>query len=58
MRYKNRQDKLIYRSVTYDPNLHPTNNPPMVKDLHTDKEYVILKMTQKFELDPSKPAEE
>lgn len=34
-RYKNRQDKLIYRSVTYDPNAHPTNNPPMVKDLHT-----------------------
>jgi hypothetical protein len=58
-RYKNRPDKLIYRSVTYSEKLYDfSSGDSIIKDNNLDKEIKVKKMTQKFELDPSKPAEE
>ena len=55
--YNGREDKLIYRSVTFDPDQKPTDQDIKFRDNHhPDREAVIKKMTQKFELDPSFPA--
>jgi len=43
--------------VTYDPQIK-VQKQLTVTDMHYDKDCVILKMTQKFELDPERPAEE
>ena len=57
--YKNRPDKLIYRSVTYAEKLDDfTSADSVIKDNNLDKEIKVKKMTQKFELDESRPAEE
>lgn len=48
--FKNRPDKLIYRSVVYDPE-KPIDNGLKLKENNYNKEVLIKKMTQKFELD-------
>ena len=59
-RYKGREDKLIYRSITYaDETKSPLDKS---KDLYIDDNNVrrdlkIRKMAQKFEVDHNKPAE-
>jgi hypothetical protein len=56
--YKGREDKLIYRSVTFDGEREKDPQALVLnKELHTGKDVTILKMTQKFELDPLLPAE-
>lgn len=58
-KFKGREDKLIYRSVTYDPDQQvDTNSHPYIEDKQYMKFYYIKKMAQKFELNPNKPAEE
>ena len=54
--YKNRPDKLIYRSVTFTP--HSDVNPQLIrmKENNYNRDVLINKMTQKFELDPDLPA--
>jgi len=54
--YKGREDRLIYRSVTFDP--EKLIEPQSLKMLenHTQREVRISKMTQKFELDEELPA--
>jgi len=55
--YKNRPDKLIYRSVTYTPNQEAHNPQALKSKVNNYKDDVIInKMTQKFELDPDLPA--
>ena len=55
--YKNRPDKLIYRSVTFTPNADLiTPQSLKIKENNYGREVVINKMTQKFELDPDLPA--
>ena len=54
--YKNRPDKLIYRSVTFNPNAELTQQTLRLKENNYGKEVLINKMTQKFELDPDMPA--
>jgi len=53
--YKNRPDKLIYRSVTFSPNKEIGNDLKLHENNY-QKPVKIEKMTQKFELDPELPA--
>lgn len=56
--YKNREDKLVYRSVTFNPDLRVQPKDLTIANNHyRNRECVILKMSQRFELDPYKPAE-
>jgi len=55
--YKGRDDKLIYRSVTFKTEGNKNNKDLVLVDNHYKKECTIQKMTQKFELDPYLPAE-
>ena len=48
----NREDNLIYRSVTFQPNYKADNASLSLKDNNLNQEVRILKMTQKFDLDP------
>ena len=65
-RYKGREDKLVYRSVTFNPDWTDKKEKDlMINDNHlaaggtkNKGEAVILKMTQKFGLDPDHIAEE
>jgi len=62
-RYKGREDKLVYRSVTFNPDTSDKKEKDLTlnDNHHLDKnkgEVVILKMTQKFALDPEQTAEE
>lgn len=61
-RYKGREDKLIYRSVTFDPRRPKGKKDLTIQDNHCNKnnkdESVILKMSQRFALDPEIPAEQ
>lgn len=43
--YKGREDKLIYRSVTFNPDLAIMQGDLRITDNHIKKECVILKMT-------------
>ena len=55
--YKNRPDRLIYRSVTFTPNQDLLNQQSLrLKENNYGKDVLINKMTQKFELDPDLPA--
>ena len=54
--YKNRPDKLIYRSVTFAPNGERSQQSVPFKENNYNKEVLVNKMTQKFELDPDLPA--
>ena len=56
-RYKGREDRLVYRSVTFTPDKRPTPQNLTILDNHHHKECVILKMSQRFAFDPSLPAE-
>jgi hypothetical protein len=59
-RYKGRDDKLIYRSVTYaDESKSPLDKAQdlFIDDNNVKRELKIRKMAQKFEVDPSLPAE-
>jgi hypothetical protein len=51
-KYKNRPDKLIYRSVVWEKEDKPDNQAIKMKVRWCSDEVVIKKMTQKFELDP------
>jgi hypothetical protein len=55
--YKGREDRLIYRSVTFDPHKQKEQQDLFLKENHLQEDVVIKKMTQKFELDPGMPAE-
>ena len=56
--YKGREDKLVYRSVTFDADATVEATSLKLKENHhPSSEVVINKMTQRFELDPSLPAE-
>jgi hypothetical protein len=62
-RFKNHPDKLIYRSVSFtgepsDPHSAHTSFTIEDKNYLQPIQYKITKMTQHFELDPNKPAEE
>jgi hypothetical protein len=54
--YKNRPDKLIYRSVTFAPNAELNQHSLRLKENNYGKDVLINKMTQKFALDPDLPA--
>lgn len=55
-RFKNRPDKLTYRSVVYDPETPETSDLKLM-ERNYGREVKIKKMTQKFEIDddPRKP---
>lgn len=55
--YKGREDRLIYRSVTFDPDRNIDPQSLKLKENHLNEDVVITKMTQKFELDHSLPAD-
>jgi hypothetical protein len=55
--YKNREDKLTYRSVTFNPDLAIMQGDLKINDNHIKRECVILKMTQLFSKDEDKAAE-
>jgi hypothetical protein len=56
--YKGREDKLVYRSVTFDAEAVVETTSLKLRENHNQSvESVINKMTQKFELDPTLPAE-
>lgn len=56
-KFKNREDKLIYRSVTFDNDIQTGNEyHPNMTDKVYGRTYYIKKMAQKFELDPYKSA--
>ena len=63
-RYKGREDKLVYRSVTFNPDLSGVTDKDLklVDNHHVGNkhkgEVIIKKMTQKFTLDPEVKAEE
>ena len=54
--YKNRPDKLIYRSVTFSPEAVLSNQSLRLKENNYGREVLINKMTQKYELDQDLPA--
>ena len=54
--YKNRPDKLIYRSVTFSPTADLNTQSLRLRENNYNKEVQINKMTQKFDLDPDLPA--
>ena len=55
-RYKGREDKLIYRSVTYDDRTVDQQVNLFIEDKNYGKQLFVKKMAQKFELDPNKDA--
>lgn len=55
--YKGREDKLIYRSVTFNPEIRVNPKDLTIMDNHYKKECVIIKMSQRFSLDAERPAE-
>jgi hypothetical protein len=59
-RFKNRQDMLIYRSVTYvqGDEQHEDAEGKTLEDSNLKKKLRVRKLAQKFELDHSKPAED
>lgn len=58
-RFKGREDKLVYRSVTYDPDIAVNEEQHhYIEDKTYQRKYYIKKMAQKFELDPLRPATE
>lgn len=56
-KYKNRKDKLIYRSVSFDPYKAVDGKDMFFKEVHKKVDVVIKKMTQKYELDKTRPPE-
>ena len=60
-RYKGREDKLVYRSVIFDPKKIKQKKDLTIQDNHCNPhlkgESVILKMAQKFALDQELPAD-
>lgn len=55
--YEHRNDKVIYRSVRFDPNRKPSNKDYTFQDNHMG-DVVVTKMTQKFEKDLKFPPNE
>ena len=55
-RYKGREDKLIYRSVTYDDRAVDMQAHLFIEDKTYGRQLFIKKMAQKFELDPRRDA--
>jgi len=55
--YKGREDRLVYRSWTFDPTVKVDGQDLTVQDNHMGKECVILKMKQLYEIDPEKSPE-
>lgn len=55
--YKNRPDKLVYRSVTFDAGKDPDGKDIGFKDHHAKKDVIIKKMTLKYDLDTTRPPE-
>ena len=49
-KFKNRPDRLIYHSVVFDP-VEPESQSLKLNERNYNRECVIRKMTQKFELD-------
>lgn len=60
-RYKGREDRLIYRSVTFDPKRPQQKKDLVIQDNHCNSHNkgssVVIKMSQRFALDPEIPAE-
>ena len=56
-RYKSRPDKLVYRSVTFDPDKTVETRDRIFNEHHSKADVVIKKMTQKYELDKSRQPE-
>jgi len=56
-RYKSRPDKLIYRSITFDPGKTLDVKDTAFKDNHSGKNVVTRKMTLRYELDKTRPPE-
>ncbi len=56
-KYRSRPDKLVYRSITFDPDKNQENKDVTFRELHSKKEVVIKKMTQKYELDKTRSPE-
>jgi hypothetical protein len=56
-KFKDREDRLIQRTITFDPAKKADLRDLTINDNHCG-ESVILKMTQKYELDNNKPAED
>ena len=54
--YKNRPDRLIYRSCVFDPDREPKSTDLKMEENNYSKLVKIKKMTQKFDLDPDMPA--
>ena len=54
--YKNRPDKLTYRSVTFSPDAELNQNSQKLKENNYGRDVLMNKMTQKFELDTDLPA--
>lgn len=58
-KYKGREDKLVYRSCTFDPNVVvDTNKDIYIQDKTYNRNYFQKKVAQKFEIDKNKPASE
>jgi len=55
--YKSRPDRLIYRSITFDPNKVSDSKDTTFNEMHSGTIVVINKMTQKYALDPTNPPE-
>lgn len=55
--FKGREDRLVYRSVTFDLNGSTSAQGITMKESNFDQVVAIKKMIQKFDLDPEKPAE-
>ena len=56
-KYRARPDKLIYRSITFDPDKGNDSKDTTFNEMHSGGNVVINKMTQKYELDPTRPPE-
>jgi hypothetical protein len=54
--YKNRPDRLVYRSCVFDPKNSPKNTDLRMDENNYKKTVKLKKMTQKFDLDPDMPA--
>ena len=65
-RYKGREDRLVYRSVTFNPDWtdadHKEKNITFIDNHHIVNKHkgeaIIIKMSQRFGLDPNLPADE
>ena len=54
--YKNRPDRLVYRSCVFDPKNSPKTTDLRMEENNYKKLVKLKKMTQKFDLDPDMPA--